>query len=170
MSADATAPAASASPADLVRVSSAALEPAIARMQSTLADDAAGALSMFVGVTRDSFQGKRVLRLEYEAYEAMAIKQLKDLCAEMRQQWPGIINCAILHRTGIVEVGEASVVIAVTSPHRREALESVSWCIDDLKRRVVIWKKEWYADGSVWKENAEWRETQEQMRKAKAEQ
>lgn len=116
----------------------------------------AGALSSFLGVTRDSFQGKRVLRLEYESYDAMAIKQMHGLCAGIRARWPSVARCAILHRTGVVGVGEASVLIAVSSPHRRESLEAVAWCIDELKRVLCVWKKEWYEDGSVWKQNAEW--------------
>ena len=82
----------------------------------------------------------------------------------MRLKWPSLIRIAILHRTGIVLVGEASVIISVSSPHRRDSLESVAWAIDELKARVVIWKKEWYDDGSVWKENAEWRQQQEKIK------
>lgn len=115
----------------------------------------AGAISSFVGTTRNTFQGKQVVQLEYEAYDAMAVKQMHQLCAGIRSRWPGVSKCAILHRTGVVGIGEASVLIAVSSPHRRESLEAVAWCIDELKRVLCVWKKEHYADGSVWKQNAE---------------
>jgi len=142
---------------DIVLIQSDALEPLCGDGCESLVGAAeAGAISVFVGTTRNTFKGKKVLRLEYEAYEPMALKQMRELCNEMRQRWPNVVKCAILHRTGVVAVGEASVVIAVSSPHRREALESVAWCIDELKSRVAIWKKELYEDGSSWKENAEW--------------
>lgn len=116
--------------------------------------DGAGAVATFVGTTRDTFGGRRVVRLEYEAYEPMAEKELRALCAAVRGRWK-VEAVAVLHRLGVVEVGRASVVVAVSSVHRREALEAVHWAIDELKARVPIWKREVYEDGSEWKQNAE---------------
>lgn len=119
-------------------------------------DDTCGAVSIFVGTTRDNFEGKKVLRLEYEAYEPMALKAMKLICDEVRQKWPAVHSIAMYHRLGNVPCREASVVIAVSSPHRRESLEAVSQCIDRLKAAVPIWKKEVYeGQPPVWKENAE---------------
>eukprot|EP00088_Acartia_fossae_P042160 TRINITY_DN4417_c0_g1_i1.p1 TRINITY_DN4417_c0_g1~~TRINITY_DN4417_c0_g1_i1.p1 ORF type:complete len:150 (+),score=36.51 TRINITY_DN4417_c0_g1_i1:382-831(+) len=123
-----------------------------------------GATSIFVGTTRDNFDGKKVLKLEYEAYEAMAVKELKSLCQEVRGKWP-VTNIIIEHRLGEVKVTEASVVIAISSPHRRESLQAVDFCIDRLKEKVPIWKKEKYEDGGeAWKENKEccWSTSQKQ--------
>ncbi|XP_047512367.1 molybdopterin synthase catalytic subunit [Pieris napi] len=119
-------------------------------------NDSCGAVSLFVGTTRDNFEGKKVLRLEYEAYEPMALKAMKSICDEARSKWPAVHGIAIYHRLGAVPCCEASVVIAVSSPHRRDSLEAVSYCIDTLKASVPIWKKEVYADSEpVWKENIE---------------
>ena len=123
--------------------------------QHLVASPASGATAVFVGTTRDNFNGRRVVQLSYECYTAMATQQLQTLATEMHTLWQ-LERVAILHRTGCVEIGEASVLIAASSAHRREALDAVSWCIDELKRRVVVWKKEVYADGSVWKENSEY--------------
>ena len=114
-----------------------------------------GAVSTFIGTTRDNFEGKTVTWLEYEAYESMALKKMDEVCREVRARWPEVANMAIHHRLGSVEPREASVIIAVASPHRRASLEAVSFTIDRLKATVPIWKKEVYADGSQWKENKE---------------
>lgn len=86
----------------------------------------------------------------------MALKQIELICEELRRQWPDIVNIAIYHRLGLVEIREASVVIAVSSPHRKTSLGAVEVAIDELKKRVPIWKKEIYDDDeSTWKENKE---------------
>ncbi|PZC72053.1 hypothetical protein B5X24_HaOG211978 [Helicoverpa armigera] len=119
-------------------------------------DDKCGAVSLFIGTTRDNFEGKKVVRLEYEAYEPMALKALKSICEEVRDKWPAVHSIAIYHRLGIVPCRESSVVIAVSSPHRRDSLDAVSHCIETLKASVPIWKKEVYeGDAPVWKENIE---------------
>ncbi|XP_047536724.1 molybdopterin synthase catalytic subunit [Vanessa atalanta] len=119
-------------------------------------DDSCGAVSLFVGTTRDNFDGKKVLRLEYEAYESMALKSMKSICDDVRNKWPAVHGIAIYHRLGNVPCREASVVIAVSSPHRRDSLDAVSYCIDQLKSNVPIWKKEIYEGAEpVWKENVE---------------
>ncbi|KAI9921412.1 hypothetical protein PsorP6_002051 [Peronosclerospora sorghi] len=118
----------------------------------------AGAISMFVGSTRDSFQGKKVVQLEYEAYTLMATSELRKICVAIREKWPDVVGVALFHRLGIVKVTEASVVVAVSSPHRREALEACAFAIETLKATVPIWKKEQYeGDERMWKENVEWK-------------
>ena len=115
-----------------------------------------GASSLFVGTTRDNFEGKVVVRLEYECYAAMALKEMKRLCEAVRESVPGLARIAVFHRLGVVPVREASVVIAVSSPHRKASLAALGELIDTLKARVPIWKQEVYADeSSGWKANAE---------------
>jgi len=112
-----------------------------------------GAELVFIGVTRDTFEGRQVTRLEYEAYAPLAIAEMDRIEAEVAERWPGAV-CAMVHRTGVVPCGEASVVIAVGAPHRDAAYEASRFAIEALKARVPIWKKEVYADGSAWKANA----------------
>lgn len=117
-----------------------------------------GAVSVFMGTTRDNCDGLKVVRLVYEAYETMARKAMKKVCNEVRKKWPDIVHIAIYHRTGDVPVTEASVVIAVSSPHRQDSLSAVQFAIDSLKASVPVWKKEEYEDSDVeakWKENKE---------------
>ncbi|PSC68707.1 Molybdopterin synthase catalytic subunit [Micractinium conductrix] len=132
-----------------------------------VADDGAGAIATFSGVTRNSFQGKRTEKLEYEAYVPMAARKLLELCHQACARWT-LCKAAIAHRTGTVLVGEASVVIAFSSAHRREALEACHWAIDELKATVPIWKKEFFEGGEVWKENEEWRAEQRRLHDAAA--
>lgn len=139
--------------ADQTLITEAELEPYL--ITSIVGKDEAGGISFFLGTTRDNFNGKKVLRLEYEAYIPMAMKQMGILCVKMREKWPSISRIAVLHRIGVVDVGKTSVLIAASAPHRADAIESVEWCINELKRTVAIWKKEWYEDGSIWKQNAE---------------
>lgn len=126
----------------------------ITKYTGLVADPGAGAISTFSGVTRNNFQGKAVVKLEYEAYVPMAVKKLAELAKLVRERWT-VTKVAIAHRTGTVLVGEPSVIIAVSSAHRRESLEAVHWLIDELKATVPIWKKEFFEDGSTWKENEE---------------
>lgn len=117
----------------------------------------AGAVSTFIGTTRDNFDGKKVVRLEYEGYVPMATSELRKICVEIRTRWPSVVGIAMFHRLGVVLVKEASVVIAVSSPHRAEALHACAFAIDTLKATVPIWKSEQYeGDSRMWKENAEW--------------
>jgi molybdopterin synthase catalytic subunit len=109
----------------------------------------AGAIDIFIGTTRNHSNGKDVLSLEYEAYEPMALKMLEGIIAEARRRW-SVGRIAIVHRVGKVEIGEASVVIAVSAAHRREAFEACRFLIDALKRDVPIWKKEVFSDGEAW--------------------
>ncbi|HYO49056.1 MAG TPA: molybdenum cofactor biosynthesis protein MoaE [Chloroflexia bacterium] len=108
-----------------------------------------GAVVTFVGTVRDNHQGRRVLALEYEAYPDMAVAEMRSIGCEMIRKW-GLHGIAMRHRTGKLAVGEISVVIAVSSPHRREAFEACSEALDMLKQTVPVWKKEYFEDGQVW--------------------
>jgi molybdopterin synthase catalytic subunit len=108
-----------------------------------------GAAVVFEGVVRNNTRGRRTLYLDYEAYEAMALKQMDALAREALQQFP-IHDVAIVHRLGRLEIGEVSVLIVVASAHRAAAFDACRWLIDTLKRTVPIWKKEYFEDGAVW--------------------
>ncbi len=137
----------------LYQITDAALDPEALR--SAVADPASGAIATFVGVARNSFAGKVVDHLEYEAYAPMAELEMERIGMEIAERWPMVTGIAIAHRTGRVEVGEASVAIAISAPHRREALAACAQAIDRLKATLPVWKKEVFADGSVWRENRE---------------
>ncbi len=111
-----------------------------------------GAVLVFVGVTRDHFEGRRVVRLSYEAWDEGAITEMRRIGSEIEQRWPGA-RVAMAHRIGDVPPGEASVVIAVGTAHRAACYEASRYGIEQLKARVPIWKKELYEDGASWKEN-----------------
>ena len=85
--------------------------------------------------------GKLVTRLEYEAYNSMALKEMKKICDQIRTKWPDIRNIAIFHRIGEVQVEQSSIIIAISSPHRKDSLEACDFCINEFKRTVPIWKK-----------------------------
>lgn len=119
-----------------------------------------GAVSIFVGTTRNNFEGKKVVHLEYEAYVPMAETEIKKILTDIRQKWPSVKHMAVYHRLGLVPITEASVAIAISSPHREDSLDAVKYCINTLKATVPIWKKEVYEEeGCSWKENKEcfWR-------------
>jgi molybdopterin synthase catalytic subunit len=109
----------------------------------------AGAINVFVGTVRNNSLAKDVIKLEYEAYDAMAIKKMEWLVEEAKTFWT-IEKVAIIHRKGILQIGDTAVVIAVSTPHRAESFAACQWIIDNLKKVVPIWKKEYYADGAVW--------------------
>ena len=108
-----------------------------------------GAVVTFLGTTRDNFDGKRVLTLEYEAFDEMAIKKLAEVRQELLAEF-GLDEIAIGHRTGTVGIGEISLVVAVGSPHRKEGFDACHKAVDRIKEVVPIWKKEVYEDGSRW--------------------
>lgn len=114
-----------------------------------------GAISNFIGITRDNFENKKVIKLEYEAYEPMALKEMTNICTNIRSQW-NVRGIAIYHRIGEVPISKASVVIAISSPHREESLKAIEYAINMLKASVPIWKKEVYETGEPqWKQNKE---------------
>lgn len=119
------------------------------RVIAAVRHDEDGGVVTFVGVVRNQNRGKRVLYLEYEAYPEMAIGKMREIGQEIVDRW-GLRHVAIVHRVGRIEVGEASVAIAVAAPHRREAFEACHYAIDRLKQIVPVWKKEVYADGEEW--------------------
>ncbi len=108
----------------------------------------AGAVVLFLGTTRELTDGRQTVALDYEAYVEMAQRRLSELEAEARRRWP-VIECIVVHRLGRVPIGEASVAIAVSTPHRRDAFAACEWLIDSLKRDVPIWKREQWADGTT---------------------
>ena len=122
-------------------------------LREELADPGSGALALFVGTTRNAFQGKAVRYLEYEAYRPLAEREMEGIGTEIAARWPSVTGIAIAHRVGRVEIGEASVAIAVSSPHRRAALAACAHGIERLKATLPVWKKEVFADGSEWREN-----------------
>ena len=110
-----------------------------------------GGICTFLGVVRDNAEGRPVVKLGYEAYESMAVSQMRTIVEEAMQRW-NLDAVALSHRTGELQIGEASVAIAVGAPHRAEAFEACRYIIDTLKTRVPIWKKEFFQDGAVWVE------------------
>jgi MoaE-MoaD fusion protein len=112
-------------------------------------DERAGAIATFVGTVRAESRGRRVVRLEYEAYEGMAEDVMADLARQLEERY-GLCAIAITHRTGVCEIGEPSVAIAVSAPHRQDALAACKDAIDTLKETVPLWKKEVYEGGEEW--------------------
>jgi molybdopterin converting factor subunit 1 len=118
-------------------------------LERAVARNSAGAIVTFVGTTRLDNAGRKVLRLEYEAYEPMALSEMRKLAHEAGVRW-NIVRIAIQHRVGVVAIGETSVAIAVSAVHRAEAFEACRFAIDRLKEIVPIWKKEHFEGGEVW--------------------
>jgi molybdopterin synthase catalytic subunit len=109
----------------------------------------AGAVVVFHGTVRNETRGRRVTRLVYEAYPAMAVAQMRAIGEAVAREF-GLVAIACVHRTGTLAPGDAAVVVAASSPHRRAALEAVEAFVARLKRDVPIWKQEWFEDGAVW--------------------
>jgi molybdopterin synthase catalytic subunit len=124
------------------------------RLEAAVAHKGAGAICTFTGVVRDSSRGRAVTHLDYEAYAEMALAQMRKIGDEIAAQWPDA-RVAMAHRTGKLEIGEASVVVVVSCPHRAEAIAACKLGIDRLKESVPIWKKEHAADGTYWIEGEE---------------
>ena len=112
-----------------------------------------GAVATFIGVVRDNNLNRRVMHLEYEAYEPMAEKVLVQICDEANHEWPGT-RLAVHHRIGRLEIGEASIVIAAASAHRAAAFAACRYVIERVKQIVPIWKHEFFEGGEVWIEGA----------------
>ncbi|SDN22489.1 molybdopterin synthase catalytic subunit [Paenibacillus sp. yr247] len=122
----------------------------VAEVTSKVNNPNHGASLAFIGTTREMTNGQRTVLLEYEAYIPMALKTMETIGHEIEARWPGTF-CAITHRLGKVAIAEASVVIAVSSPHRADCYEASRYAIERLKQIVPIWKKEIWDDGSEWK-------------------
>ncbi len=121
----------------------------VKEVYSSCCDGGAGAVNMFIGTVRNKTQSKAVLRLEYEAYESMAAKELLKLANQAAEKWP-VLKIVIHHRVGILHIGDEAVVIAVSTPHRKDSFEACKYIIDTLKKTVPIWKKEVFEDGEEW--------------------
>ena len=124
------------------------------RLEAAVSHKGAGAICTFTGVVRDNSRGRSVTHLDYEAYAEMAVAQMRRIGDEIAEKWPEA-RVAMAHRTGQLEIGEASVVVSVSCPHRAEAISACRWGIDRLKESVPIWKKEHAADGTYWIEGDE---------------
>ncbi len=116
---------------------------------SAVTEKTCGAVASFIGVVREYSRGRQVSYLEYEAYPEMAVAKMRQIEGEIRSKWE-IERIAIHHRVGRLEIGEASVVIAVSAPHRQPALEACAYAIERLKQIIPVWKKEISPDGSYW--------------------
>ena len=134
--------------ADIYRVVTEPLSPeAIA---AEVDDPGAGGVVIFSGVVRNETGGRPVKFLEYEAHAPMAEVKMREIGESLRARWSGVKRVAMLHRIGRLEIGEASVLIAVSAAHRGDAFEACRYAIDTLKRTVPVWKKEHFEDGEVW--------------------
>lgn len=111
--------------------------------------EGAGAINVFIGTVRNQTQAKPVLQLDFEAYDSMAVKKMQEIADQAAARWP-IQKVAIVHRKGSLQIGDAAVVIAVSTPHRKASFEACEYIIDTLKEVVPIWKKEKFEDGDVW--------------------
>ena len=123
------------------------------QLVSLVAADGDGAVASFAGLVRDHNQGRRVLFLEYEAYEPLAVRALQRIVDEAAAAWPST-RVAVHHRIGRLEIGEASIVIAAASPHRADAFAACRYTIERVKQIVPIWKREHFDGGDVWLEGA----------------
>jgi molybdopterin synthase catalytic subunit len=112
--------------------------------------DGAGAINTFIGTVRNKSTGRPVVRLEYEAYDSMALHQLRKVAEQAAERWPMVEKITVVHRKGTLYIGDVAVVVAVSTPHRAESFAACQYIIDTLKQVVTIWKKEFYEDGDVW--------------------
>jgi molybdopterin synthase catalytic subunit len=133
----------------LIRIQEAPLD--LAELIAAVEHPSAGGLVTFSGVVRDHHDGKRVTAIAYEAYGQMAEAKMREIAEDVQRRWPEC-RIAIVHRAGKLAIGEASVLIAVSAPHRAEAFDACEYAIDTLKQVVPVWKKEAYDDGEVWLE------------------
>jgi molybdopterin synthase catalytic subunit len=108
-----------------------------------------GGIDMFIGTVRNATKGKVVTRLEFEAYETMALREMEKIASQVVEKWP-LQKILIHHRTGVLQIGEIPVIIAVAAAHRAAAFDACRYIIDTLKETVPIWKKEIFEDGEVW--------------------
>ena len=131
----------------LFEVTPGALDPQ--RVVEHVQSEGAGAVALFYGIVRDNNLGRRVLYLEYDAYPEMATKVMREIAEQVRDEF-GAIDVAIQHRTGRLEIGETSLLVAVSSAHRRESFEACHALVDRFKTDVPIWKKEVFEGGEEW--------------------
>lgn len=120
------------------------IESVLASVRTT----SAGAVVLFLGTTREMTANRRTTRLAYEAHESLAVTELNRLASEARHRWPDLLAISIQHRLGVVDLGEVSIAIGVSAPHRESAFEAGKWLIDRAKESVPIWKQEHWEDGT----------------------
>ena len=132
---------------EMIKITEKAID--VQKVIDTASSLGAGAVNVFVGTVRNTAHGKNVLWLEYEAYEAMAVSEIKKIIGEASHQW-GLLGWAVSHRIGTLKPGEVSVVIAVSTPHRKDSFSACQFIIDNLKEKAPIWKKEVFEDGEEW--------------------
>jgi molybdopterin synthase catalytic subunit len=137
----------------------------VATVVSLVSRPDCGAIATFVGITRDHNAGRRVLYLEYEAYAPLALKALDRIQQEISGRWPDV-GVAIHHRSGRVEIGQPSVIIAAASPHRAEAFAAARYAIERVKQIAPIWKREFFEGGAQWVEGAVAHPDDEEAREA----
>jgi molybdopterin synthase catalytic subunit len=124
---------------------------AVAEILAWVIQPGCGAVDVFCGTVRDHSEGRPgVQELEYEAYDALVVPRFTEIAREARRRWPEIGRLALVHRVGRLALGDVSVVVAVSTPHRAEAFAATRWCIDTLKATVPIWKREVWEDGADW--------------------
>jgi len=124
-------------------------EISLEELTAAVADPTAGAIATFAGTTRDTNSGRNVVRLEYEAYADMAVAEFEKIAERAHGRWQ-LTRVAVVHRVGVVPVGQVSVAIAVSAPHRGDAIDACHFAIDELKLVAPIWKKEHFEGGEVW--------------------
>jgi molybdopterin synthase catalytic subunit len=121
----------------------------VQKVVDTVSSLAAGAVNVFIGTVRNNAKGKNVVWLEYEAYETMAVAEIRKIIDEASHRWP-LLGWAVSHRIGTLKPGEVSVVVAVSTPHRKDSFEACQFIIDTLKEKAPIWKKEVFENGEEW--------------------
>ena len=112
--------------------------------------DSAGGHVIFIGTVRDHTKGRQVIKLDFESYLPMALKEMQKICDQIHVMWPEILKISMHHRVGSLAIGEVPVIIAVSAAHRVKAFEACQYAIDTLKETVPIWKKEYFEDGEIW--------------------
>ncbi len=121
----------------------------IDKVIKSVTSENAGAIDVFIGTVRNKTKGKAVVKLDFEAYEPMAIAEMQKIVNTAKKKW-SIEKIAVVHRVGLLEIGDVPVVIAVSTPHRKDSFDACQFVIDTLKETVPIWKKEIFEDGEVW--------------------
>lgn len=121
----------------------------VASALTYLQSDQAGAIDLFLGVVRDNTGDRPVDRLDYEAYDRMALSEMQKIADEAARRWP-VLRCVIIHRKGTLRIGEMAVLIGIATAHRADAFDACRYIIDTIKQTVPIWKKEIFSDGEVW--------------------
>ncbi len=130
-----------------IKISKDVLDPKIC--SDFVSHPSTGGIALFIGTVRNSTNNKKVLRLEFEAYESMAVSEMKKIAKAVVEKWDAQ-RVVIHHRVGVLDIEEIAVIIAVSTPHRKAAFEACEFAIDTLKQVVPIWKKEIFEDGEVW--------------------